>query len=513
MPAMHAKTNGVVYTPEWIVKLILDHVGYCDNIYNKKIIDPACGDGAFLDIIAHRLIKDARQNKISDTQTKTLLEANLFGFDTDAEAVKQCIAKLNKSTNELGFYDIDWQIIKADSLHKKDMQHHVDSFDFVVGNPPYVRIQHLGEERRQSLQAQWNLCENGSTDIFIAFFELGFALLAEQGKLGYITPNTYLKTRAGKSLRQFIKSSGTLKTLIDFGYHQLFESATTYSLITILDKTHDGSQFALYKGDKNHNITLIDKINIDNLRDENWVLTSNADLKTLKTMENRGAPLNQISRIHVGITTLADDYYIFKDPLIEGDKAQIILKDGRHFIIEKSILKPIIKASVLKESNQSQNRYVIFPYRKVAGKHKIINESQLRQEFPLTYTYFLAIKPRLYMRDKGKPNAVTWYAFGRSQGLDTSFGAKILTSPMNKKPNFITWYLPEYSFYAGYCVKFDGDLQELTEQLNSQEMEFYISHVGRDYQNNYKSFAKSFIENFGVFTLSTSPRKKNRNYA
>jgi len=97
-----------------------------------------------------------------------------------------------------------------------------------------------------------------------------------------------------------------------------------------------------------------------------------------------------------------------------------------------------------------------------------------------------------------KPNSVAWYAFGRSQGLDTSFGKKILTSGLNLRPNFIVWEKEEYTFYAGYCIKFDGDLHWLNDKLNSQDMAFYIKHTSRDYQNGYKSYSKTFIEKFGL---------------
>jgi len=59
-------------------------------------------------------------------------------------------------------------------------------------------------------------------------------------------------------------------------------------------------------------------------------------LKESRKLKQRGVPLGKIAEIHVGITTLADDFYIFKDPIIEGDKAIIKLKDGRRFEIEKT---------------------------------------------------------------------------------------------------------------------------------------------------------------------------------
>jgi len=321
--------------------------------------------------------------------------------------------------------------------------------------------------------------------------------LNKTGKLGYITPNTYLKTKAGEGLRSFIKYNKILKILIDFEHNQLFDNATTYSLITILDKSHRKSAFSLFKGDK-ESINYIDEVDIENLNKDNWILTSNDILEKLNEIERRGLPLSEIAKIHVGITTLADDYYIFKDPVIESNLAKIKLKDGRTFQIERGILKPIIKASVLKNPYEDQNRFIIFPYKKVGGKHSIIPEKDLKEKYPLTYKYFRVIKEDLDNRDKGKPNPVAWYAFGRSQGLDTSFGKKILTSPINLKPNFIVWEKGDYTFYAGYCVKFDGDLELLAKYLNSKDMEFYINHISRNYQNNYKSFAKSFIEKFGV---------------
>ena len=509
MNVSEKKLNGVVYTPKWVVNLILDNLAYNKDIYKKKIIDPACGDGAFLSEIVERFIFDAEQKKLNKPQIKKFIGENVFGFDIDEVAIKKCVATLDEIALKHNLKNINWQIIKTDSLDKKNVDKHFDFFDFVVGNPPYIRIQHLGKERRSKIQGDWHLCKKGSTDIFITFFELGFYLLNKTGKLGYITPNTYLKTKAGETLRDFIKTSKTLKTLIDFEHNQLFENATTYSVITILDKNQQKNTFALYKGDV-ENVNFIDDVNLNNLNSDNWILTSNDILEKLKAIEKRGMPLNKIAKIHVGITTLADEFYIFKDPKFEGEFAEIKLKDNRVFRIEKNILKPIIKASILKDPDEEQSRYVIFPYRKINNKHSIIPENDLKNKFPLTYKYFLAVRENLDKRDKGKSNQVAWYAFGRSQGLDTSFGKKILTSPINLKPNFLVWEKEDYTFFAGYCIKFDGDLKLLARNLNSQDMEFYINHVSRNYQNNYKSFAKSFIEKFGISDLNLVKGQKQQ---
>ncbi len=492
------KENGIVYTPAWIVALILKELHYnTKNILYKKIIDPACGDGAFLSEIVQRFINKAKKEKLKEKEIINLLENNIYGFDIDFEAAQKCKNILNEIVLQHKIGKVNWKIYNFDSLEKSNILKFKDFFDFVVGNPPYIRIQHLGKARRDNLQENWDFCRNGSMDIYIAFFELGYFLLNKQGRLGYITPNTYLKTSSGKILRQFLKFKGCLETLIDFGHHQLFDEATTYSAITILDKEHYRQVFHFYRGE-DEQVFYVDEIDLNKLNIDNWVLTPNKIAKKIKEIETRGAPLEKIARIHVGITTLADGFYIFQRPKIISKIAEIKLKDGRTFKIEKDILKPIIKASVLKDSNDEQFRHIIFPYKKVNGKHVIIPEEELSKNYPFAHKYFLSIKDILLSRDKGKPNPVAWYAFGRSQGLDTSFGKKILTSPMNIKPNFIVWGKEEYTFYAGYCIKFDGDLNWLVSQLNSEDMNFYIKNVGRDYRHGYKSYAKSFIKNFGI---------------
>lgn len=43
------KLNGKIYTPSFVIEKMLNDIGfYGSNVLNKKIIDPACGDGRFL---------------------------------------------------------------------------------------------------------------------------------------------------------------------------------------------------------------------------------------------------------------------------------------------------------------------------------------------------------------------------------------------------------------------------------------------------------------------------------
>jgi len=490
------KLQGVVPTPEWIVNLMLDRVGYIDNLDKKSIIDPACGNGNFLVVILDRLLNYLEKQNASNAEKVKAIERNIFGIDIDGNALKKCDENLNKILEKHKIKQkVNFNLYKRDALDIEENKKINGKFDFVIGNPPYIRIQNLDKKERKYIQDNYSFCKSGSTDIYIAFFQMGISLLSDNGRLSFITPSTYFYTNTGKELRKYLRENKLIKEIINFGYKQVFSEVTAYTSIAVLEKNSAKNSFDYYL--YNDNLEYIDSIPFSKLRDDKWILDKNKIIDKILEIENRGKKLGEIAEIHVGITTLADDLYIFEKPSFKGNIATIKLKNGAEYEIEKSILKPIVKVSTLKSSNDEQNRFVIFPYKLVNGKYVVLSEKELKQKYPLTYKYFLAVKQRLLMRDKDKKIS-PWYAFGRTQGLNTSFGEKILVSTIGNKPRFIVWKKPEYTFYAGYCIKYNGDLEKLAKQLNSKDMEFYIKHTSRVYRGGYRSYSKSFISNFGI---------------
>ena len=448
------KAYGVVYTPAWIVDFILDKTidGYQPSM---RVCDPACGDGAFLAGLVTRICdtlpaKDCRQ----------ALE-NISGMDIDPEALVKCSSRLNDVLAARGKrLTIKWDLHCIDATNRTLITPLEGRFDYVVGNPPYVRIQHLGITRRRRLQKDWALARRGSTDLYIAFFEIGMFLLKQGGRLGYITPNTYAKTSAGQALRHFMLMKHSIHCLVDFGAHQLFKDATTYSLITLLNKHREpnksieSTKFSLYHYDGNK-ILSQGKVSRSKLSPTGiWILEPERILRRIEEIRGRGRPLKEIADIHVGIQTLADKVFIMEKK--EEDKKEeapslLVAHDmhGAEIQIEAAITRPILKASVMKDGKDVKERIVIFPY--VDGK--LMAENSLMEKYPLAYQYLKKHTKMLLSRDKGEFDASRWYAFGRDCGLTTAFGDKILTSGMNKRPNFQKCPAPEYTFYSGYCVK------------------------------------------------------------
>lgn len=484
------KLTGQIFTPFFIVDKILDDIGYnSPEILGKRIIDPACGDGRFLIKIVERIIKYSPENKLIENLQ------NVYGWDIDEIAITEAINKLNEIIKPFNII-VDWNIKATNSLLKGNMnrdlfslQKPIEKFDYVVGNPPYIRIQHLDVRERKFIQDHYHFCKSGSTDIFIAFYELALNLLNKKGKAGYITPNTFFHTDTARELRKYFETRQNIIQITNYGHIQLFDDATTYSAIVIFDRQKHNN--FLFQQAKSKTLFEERKIDFDEIKNKKFW-----QLSLVKRSLKKGKRLGDIAEIHVGITTLSDKVYMM--PFVKKDKNFTYLQSKYNGIvkIENDILKPIIKVSTLKKADEPIKEYVLFPYKKIKGKHQIIPESELKESYPLAYNYLLSVKHILDKRDNGKSNPVAWYAFGRTQGLDTTFGKKILFSPMNKEPNFILSEIEEATFYSGYCIKYEGDYEYLLKQLNSNRMKEYIQITARDFRGGWKAYNKKIVQEF-----------------
>ena len=486
------KYYGQVYTPSFIVTKILDEVGFTStDVLGKKVLDPACGDGRFLIEVVKRIISMSPHDE---------LEKNLscvYGWDIDENAVEECKRNLNRIVQPLGIH-VNWNITVRNALYELPQLNLLDAgdlerFDFIIGNPPYIRIQNLKETERRFIQTYYKFCKTGSTDIYIAFFELAYHLLSSDGVVGFITPNTFLYTETARNLREFFAKRGYIRKIFNYGDIQLFDDAITYSAITIFTKKAQNSfdyYLAVTKDEFKHRVIEFKEL----LGQKSWRLSTDVYEKV------KGMRLGDICSIHVGITTLCDNAYIFPIESIDDKTVWAHTKLRGKVKLEKDILKPIVKASKLKSSDDPVREYILFPYKRVDGKMKIIPEEVLARDFPLAYQYLLSVKPELDKRDNGRPNPVAWYAFGRNQSLDACFGEKIIFAPMNRKPKFILYENEECLVYSGYFIKYNGDLHWLIERLNSPEMEQYIATSSRYFRNGWKAYNKKVLDDF-ILTL------------
>ena len=112
-------------------------------------------------------------------------------------------------------------------------------FDCIIGNPPYIRVQELNKwapEECEFYKWKYKSAAKGNYDIYVVFTERCLQLLAPDGLLGFITPHKFWQAKYGEGLRKIIADGRHLRSIIDFGHHQVFLGVTTYTAIHILSR-------------------------------------------------------------------------------------------------------------------------------------------------------------------------------------------------------------------------------------------------------------------------------------
>src|SRR5699024_132622 len=143
--------------------------------------------------------------------------------------------ELNEDKEIIAFNIINEDSLAPGLLAKFKQPKINQGFDYIVGNPPYVKIQDIDHELRKTLKKNYKTCDSGSYNLFYAFIELSNRLIKKDGKMGYIVPNHILKMKSAQSLRELLIFKRLISKVIDFKDNILFENAQTYSAIMFFD--------------------------------------------------------------------------------------------------------------------------------------------------------------------------------------------------------------------------------------------------------------------------------------
>ncbi len=493
------KQLGQVPTPDWIVREILDATDYQGkSILRRYALEPSCGDGAFLNEMVRRYIAAAKLEQQPNQQIADELGEFIIGVEIDEAAYAKCICRLNDLVQqELGGITVKWRIYQQDTLDFYRQYPHY--FDWILGNPPYVRLHRLDDTMRARLRQEFRFTV-GTTDLYLAFFEMAFSMLSKQGRLGFITPNSFLRNTSYQKFRQFLQEQRHLAALYDLKSHKVFDGFSTYTAISIFDFSQKQENF-VYKELVGKNFAEINHIGFANLDSKKWTLSSRENSRFLDEMQHTNqARLQDFFHVQYGFATLRDKIFIGK-PVKQNNGLSLF--NGME--IESAVLRPIVKGSRYQGAADDVEA-VLFPYFCRNGRYTAYQEDELKQKFPLAYAYLLHHRDELLKRDCDK-NA-QWFEFGRSQGLQTSHQEKIVVSTLvNGSVRFFR--LPENVLvYSGIFITRkspDVDWQIAENALASPEFFQYARLTGKDMSGGYKSLSSKQIKAFAVSMPTAQP--------
>lgn len=499
--------NGIVFTPQYIADYIFMKATENYN-YTRlpKIIDPSCGCGIFLAQSAVRL------HDKTGLPFREILNDCIYGIELDEDNARRCEITLNLLPLLHGESNkgVVTNIKCLDSLKCNwGTIFNCGTFDFIFGNPPYVNTHDMAKETSKFLKDTFMTTKTGVYNIFYAFIEHAHKFLNKEGILSYIVPNNFLTIKSATDLRKFITDNKCLKLIIDFANNMVFKPVRTYNCIIQLTKeTQQNFLYSVMEDSLDIELELkhieFNKMQIDKLDYNGWKLVNKTVMENIEKIEGQFKCIKEF--IRTGIATLKDNVYIVD----KDEQGYYKILNNQKYYLEDNTVKRLYKIPELKNDDNLQNccKYIIFPYKKGLKGFEIIDDNELQTLYPKTYKYLQFEKQELDSRDKGKPNTVAWYAYGRSQGLN-KYGAKLLFPTFANSPRF-KFIDDEFALFCnGYAV-FENDyidLDILQRILNSELMHYYVSNTSYSIEGGYYCYQKKYIEKFSIPIFSENEKR------
>jgi len=265
---------------------------YLQKLLSIKIIDPACGSGAFLvaayDYLLNEYLSVQKEinllnppeppenfipkmkgglqfepRQIFDIENH-IIKNNLFGVDLNFESVDITKLSLWLKTVKRGklLGDIEYNIQVGNSIiddneisgdlafnWNERFKTIMDSggFDVIVGNPPYGIS--FTEFEKKYLNANYQNVPD--YEVFYYFISKALDLLNDNGILGYIFPNTFLSRQFGEKYREQILKQHDIISITDLSEDKTFDDAQVRTCITIISKSIKEilTKFSVYNHD------------------------------------------------------------------------------------------------------------------------------------------------------------------------------------------------------------------------------------------------------------------------
>ncbi|MBR6841015.1 MAG: N-6 DNA methylase [Prevotella sp.] len=505
-------------------KRLLDQLHqYRDWLLQITILDPACGSGAFLNaalqfLIDEHSLLDQLEAKVAGASIvfqdveNSILENNLFGVDINEESVEIAqlslwlrTAKAQRKLNTLsenikcgnslisdpevaGPKAFNWQEQFPKVFEK-------GGFDVVIGNPPYVQLQSMGEMSDVYAKCGFETY-NKSADLYCLFTEKGYSLLKEGGMQSFIMPNKWMLVSYGKELRKFMAKTD-LQQIINFGDVQFFDEATIYVCIFVTRKSDDnkGDVLALSLNQKTYHGDFLGEVPSqlaaypsESFGEKEWIIQPKAHYEILRKMQKGIALKDMPISINYGIKTGYNDAFFID----EATRERLIAEDPK----SSELIKPLLRGRDIQTwIPEWDGLYLINP-------HNGVKDAELAainiDNYPVVKQHLDKFYDKLSKRiDKG----VTPYNLRNCDYIGEFSKPKIMYPNMTSLFPFI---YDEKGFFGNdktFMITANDEsvnLKYITAILNSKLCKLWIWYNCPELQGGTREIRKVYFENFRI---------------
>jgi methylase of polypeptide subunit release factors len=448
------RSRGVHFTPAPLVDYLTDATlsGFPGSEYNFRLLDPSCGCGVFL-IAAARHRADRVSGAAGTARVQQLLDViaeSIFGIDINPRAVEWARRSLllsawecdpNGDHSELRVPDLTRNIATGDFLADERPNGFSDHFDAVLGGPPFVRYSQLKKDcpdRLANWRGRFVTARSGQFDLYMPFFEQAVRHLKPGGQLGWSVSNTFLRSKFGGPLRQFLGENCTLQELVEFENPKVYAEAVTQIVLVRLKKVaaDEDCRFVRVKAKPDLRAALeatagvrprteidlqIRRLPAATFRAETWRLSddgsrSSAPPTTVRTLKELGVRITQ------GVVTGADPVFLLR--VIDSGPAGLTRvedREGRQHLIESALLRPAARSrDVHGYSTPLTNNHLLLPY---VAQGNVLSEADLAAKFPAAHKYLVGRRSEIPVTGRHRR---PFYAFRNDAVLRLPPGPRIL---------------------------------------------------------------------------------------
>jgi len=572
------KKDGIFYTPDYIVRYIVEnslgtylreheekfkeefklkgdindvnyekreqqaYEKYQQFLENVKVLDPACGSGAFLVYVFDYLMAENKRVASirgtlfnNDQYIRSILKNNIFGVDLNEESVEITKLSLWLKSAEKGkqLTTLDKNIRCGNSLindaevaggkafdWKEEFSEIMErgGFDVIVGNPPYVRLQNIKSNNVADVKYYENNYQTakGRFDLYVLFIEKAVQLLSKTGKASYILPHKFLGSKFGEATRNYLSHGKYLEKLVHFGSHKVFADASTYTCILLLSHNNSRAHYLEAKPTENLNDSGFIDVPYENLEGDSWIFTDAESAALLEKLTTQKIKLedafNKISR---GVVTGADSVFILTGDIKDGKFYGYSKELDSEVELEASIVKPLLMgSSVSRYTIAEEKLFLLYPHKLDSNDKTVpLSEDEFSHDFPKAYAYISNFKKLLTTKKvKYKTNPEYWYALHNSRELTVFENKKIISPYLAIRPNMV---IDEADYYTNdKCTNlvFKNEDSNLHNSyfaiLNSKVMWYYISKTSSEFLGGYFAFTNVYLEPFSFPKISEEISKR-----